>query len=277
MNRNVEEICERLKTRTENEARKEVCETRIEVVDDVEHEKSEEQRNQDEEDEFRTRNDAYFVSLLVQTLQQGKEREEDCRKATAEERRVPEIHVDYMFMGDEKEGENGFFDGKRRSDKSCAQHRSSRTSSRTGPRALRFSLCRERPEQHATRLKTNGEERRGGEDGCDSVWPWIAEQVGFHLTRFDVGIDRKTTYERLKRKSAKVPGLSLAEGLLWEEETTRRLAWKVDVHVGGWRVFGQQGNHGRSHSSWGTEMAFGSQEWSGGRHRGKDGNEATWR
>ena len=31
-----------------------VCETRIEEVDDVEHEKSEEQRKQDEEEEFGT-------------------------------------------------------------------------------------------------------------------------------------------------------------------------------------------------------------------------------
>ena len=34
----------------------------------------------------------------------GRGREEDCRKATAEERRVPEILLDYMFMGDEEEG-----------------------------------------------------------------------------------------------------------------------------------------------------------------------------
>ena len=31
------------------------------------------------------------------------EREEDCRRATEEERHVPEIHFDYMFMGEEKE------------------------------------------------------------------------------------------------------------------------------------------------------------------------------
>ena len=49
MNQNVEEIRERCKTTTENEARKEVCVPRIEEVDDVEHEKSEEQRKQEEE------------------------------------------------------------------------------------------------------------------------------------------------------------------------------------------------------------------------------------
>ena len=41
---NVEEIRENCKTKTENEARKEECATRIEEVDDVAHEKSEEQR-----------------------------------------------------------------------------------------------------------------------------------------------------------------------------------------------------------------------------------------
>ena len=47
-----------------------------------------------------------------------------------------------------------------------------------------------------------------------AVWPWIAEQTGFLLTRFEVGRDGKTAYERLKGKSAKVQGLSLAEGPL---------------------------------------------------------------
>ena len=34
----------------------------------------------------------------------GRGREEDCRKSMEEERQVPEVHLDYMFMGDEKEG-----------------------------------------------------------------------------------------------------------------------------------------------------------------------------
>ena len=40
------------------------------------------------------------------------------------------------------------------------------------------------------------------------VWPWIAEHGGFLLTRFEVGRDRKTAYERLRGKSAKVQDLS---------------------------------------------------------------------
>ena len=31
-------------------------------------------------------------------------REEDCRKSMVEEWHVPEVHLDYMFMRDEKEG-----------------------------------------------------------------------------------------------------------------------------------------------------------------------------
>ena len=33
-----------------------------------------------------------------------------------------------------------------------------------------------------------------------------------------------------------------------EEETRRRPAWKVDVHVGGWHVFGRQGSLGGGRS-----------------------------
>ena len=43
---------------SENEARKDVCVTRIEEVGDVEHEKSEEQGKQEEEEEFGVRETA---------------------------------------------------------------------------------------------------------------------------------------------------------------------------------------------------------------------------
>ena len=43
----VEEVRERCNANTDSEARKEVCVTWIEEVDDVEHEKLEEQRNRD--------------------------------------------------------------------------------------------------------------------------------------------------------------------------------------------------------------------------------------
>ena len=46
------------------------------------------------------------------------------------------------------------------------------------------------------------------------VWPWIADRAGFFWTRFEVGRDGKTANERLKVKSAKVQGISFAEGVL---------------------------------------------------------------
>ena len=47
---NAEELGERCWTKPENKARKEGCLTRIEEVDDVQHEESEEQRKQEEEE-----------------------------------------------------------------------------------------------------------------------------------------------------------------------------------------------------------------------------------
>ena len=43
-----------------------------------------------------------------------------------------------------------------------------------------------------------------------SVWSWIAEQSGIVPTRFEVGRDGKTAHGRLKGKSAKVQGVSVA-------------------------------------------------------------------
>ena len=45
---------------------------------------------------------------------------------------------------------------------------------------------------------------------------WICQK--FLLTRFEVGRDGKTAYERLKGKSAKVQGMAFAEGILWKRK-----------------------------------------------------------
>ena len=55
-------------------------------------------------------------------------------------------------------------------------------------------------------------------DATHSMWPWIAEHAGFLLTRYEVGRDVKTAYERLKGKSAKVQGMAFAEGTLWKRK-----------------------------------------------------------
>ena len=70
----------------------EVCSTRIKKVDDVEQKKSEIGE--------RTTSQKHHPR---QTLHRGNGREEDCRKATEEDRQVPEIHLDYMIIGDETE------------------------------------------------------------------------------------------------------------------------------------------------------------------------------
>ena len=108
----MDEICERCKTKTENEARKEVCVTMIEEVDDVEHEKSEEQRKLEEEDEVGERKTTRkhdprqpceqeriehemthlpFRSWCRHCIKR-RGREEDCRKAAEDERQIPKIH-----------------------------------------------------------------------------------------------------------------------------------------------------------------------------------------
>ena len=55
-------------------------------------------------------------------------------------------------------------------------------------------------------------------DATHTIWPWIAEHAGFLLTRFEVGRDGKTAYERLKGKSAKVQGMSFAGRIWWKRK-----------------------------------------------------------
>ena len=66
-------------------------------------------------------------------------------------------------------------------------------------------------------IRSDVEEKLGVKiDVTHSVWPWIGERAGFLLTRFDVGLEGKTACERLEGKSAKVQGMSFAEGTLWK-------------------------------------------------------------
>ena len=113
MNQNVEEIRQRCKTKTGNEARKEVCVTRIDEVDDVEEEEELGARNTtrkhclrqpSEQERFEHEMTHLPFRNWCRQCIKGREREEDCRKAIEEERQVPEIRLDYMYMGDEKEG-----------------------------------------------------------------------------------------------------------------------------------------------------------------------------
>ena len=57
-------------------------------------------------------------------------------------------------------------------------------------------------------------------DATHSILSWIVEHAGFLLTRFEAGRDGKTAYERLKGKSAKVQGMSLAGRIWWKMKRT---------------------------------------------------------
>ena len=75
-------------------------------------------------------------------------------------------------------------------------------------------------------------------DATHSIWPWIAEHAGFLLTRFEVGRDGKTAYERLKGKSAKVQGMAFAEGMWWKRKRAGgplgklTCMWKDGIYLG---------------------------------------------
>ena len=204
----------------------------------------------------------------------GRGREEDCRKSINEARQVPEIHLEYMFMGDEEErntltfwvaGERAtravlstvvpkrstgdwtcrrlmtwlreigleFVDIIVKSDNepvltTLIESRSTLRAMKSGSRMIietspvgssKGNGIVERATQSVQGIiKTM---RSAIEEKCEvkievthSVWLWIAEQAGFLLTRCEVGRGGKTAYERLKGNSAKVQGLSFAEGIL---------------------------------------------------------------
>ena len=70
------------------------------------------------------------------------------------------------------------------------------------------------------------------------VWPWIAEHATFLLSRFEVGKDGKTAYERVKGKAAKVQGMSFAEGIMWKRGRAGgplgklTCMWQAGVYLG---------------------------------------------
>ena len=98
-------------------------------------------------------------------------------------------------------------------------------------------------------------------DVTHSVWPWIAEHTGFFLTRFEVGRDGKTAYERLKGNQQRYKVLSFAEGILWKWRQAGGPLGKLTC------MFEDGVYLGIKHER--TAMACGSQERSGGRLREK--------
>ena len=208
----------------------------------------------------------------------GRGREEDCRKSMEEERQVPEVHLDYMFMGDERERKTlAFLVARERETRAVlstvvprkttgewicrrlmawlreiglesvdiivkSDNEPALTSLITSWSTMRAMTSGSRmivENSPVGSSKSNGiveraiqsvqgmirtirsdiEGRWGVKiDATHSIWPWIAEHAGFLLTRFEVGRDGKTAYERLKGKSAKVQGIAFAEGILWKRK-----------------------------------------------------------
>ena len=117
----VREFRERCKTKVTFNVTKEGCVTRIDGVDDDEHKRLDDREAQEEQ--FGSRKTVRKHDLCQISEQKriehemthflsrrwcgncikGRGGDEDCRKTVEEERRVSEIHLDYMFMGDEKE------------------------------------------------------------------------------------------------------------------------------------------------------------------------------
>ena len=66
------------------------------------------------------------------------------------------------------------------------------------------------------------------------VWPGIADRAGFFWTRFEVDRDGKTANERLKGKSAKVHGMSFADGVFRVGGPLGKSTcmWEDDVYLG---------------------------------------------
>ena len=124
MTNNTEEIRERCKAKANIKVREVAGVAKIGVVDGSENEETEGREAHDEQEEFGSRRVVRKHDPRQPSEQEmeehemthlpfrswcrhcimGRGQEENCRKAIEEERQVPEVYLDCMFMGDEKEG-----------------------------------------------------------------------------------------------------------------------------------------------------------------------------
>ena len=63
--------------------------------------------------------------------------------------------------------------------------------------------------------------------GHDQVVSLFARHAGFSSSRFEDGQDGQTAYESLKKKSANVQGIMLAEGIPWRRRRAGDLVGKL--------------------------------------------------
>ena len=208
----------------------------------------------------------------------GRGKEEMCRKGDGREVEIPELHFDYMFMGEEEGGKTlAVLVGKERTTKATfstvvprkstgewivkrigawmreigVQFTDISVKSDNEPALVSLidAIGRDRAARGGGRMvvehspvfssKSNGfveravqsvqgvvrtlrsalESRWGVRLSVDhGIWTWITEYAGWLLTRFQVGSDGKTAYERVKGKPARVQGFEFGEGVLWKRK-----------------------------------------------------------
>ena len=136
----MEELHERCETKTDNEARNEVCVTMSEKVDDVQHEKLEEERKQEKESlepgrlrentildnqvnrkELKKRGRIFRFTVGADTASGEENERRTVAQRVRKRDKVQKSCLDYMFRCDEKTGKTLAFFGQRKSDESCAQ------------------------------------------------------------------------------------------------------------------------------------------------------------
>ena len=208
----------------------------------------------------------------------GRGKEEACKKVEDSERQVPQVSVDYMFMGEEISGKTIALLVARERDtratmctvvpnkttgewiirrvmswlkeigceygdliiksdnepaltkmveewakvrsttgggKTIIEHSPTRSSKSNGVVERAVQSC----QGMIRTLRSALEVRLGVHLGAENrMWCWIAEYAGHLLTRFEVGKDGKTAYERMKGKKARHAGFELGESILWKRK-----------------------------------------------------------
>ena len=184
---------------------------------------------------------------MVQVVQQG-------LRETAEERNVPETHVDHSFMAAEKKTHTGAIPCDREDDESCVQHSRTKDVERLVVDFVDIIVAHAVVEQYASdegRIADDGRDSPTGRESSgvvesaiqpvqgtirtipssakkrrevkiDANWSWFAENAGFLFLGFEVGHDRKTAYERFGCQSVDV------QGMTWE----RLMCGRAQRHSG---------------------------------------------
>ena len=70
------------------------------------------------------------------------------------------------------------------------------------------------------------------------IWAWLIEHSAFVWSRYHVGKDGKTAYERIKGKRCKTAGMEFGEGVLWKRRRDGgplgklTCMWEDGIYVG---------------------------------------------